>query len=179
MHPYIDPKFHIISLQAPLEMNFGGYAWFPIDYTPNGIVVDLNEAKKTLEQLKNVIQFIHSHTKPNKLFLMGFSQGTIMSLGTALHLPELVDGVLGFSGRFERKMLPDQPNREAIRKLAVFQSHGISDSVIPVAAGRDAKKILEEYGVNLTYREYPFAHEISMNCLKDAMLWLKEILDAG
>ena len=123
-----------------------------------------------------VIQFIHSHTKPNKLFLMGFSQGTIMSLGTALHLPELVSGVLGFSGRFERSLLPDQPNMNALRKLAVFQSHGVSDPVIPVTAGRDAKKILEEYGVNLTYREYPFAHEISMNCLKDAMIWLKEVL---
>lgn len=173
MQHFIDPTFHIISLQAPNEIMPNGFAWFPIEFTPNGITVDFNEAKKSLEQVKTIIQFVHSHSQPSRLFLMGFSQGTIMSLGAAFHLPKLIDGVIAFSGRFEKEMFPAEPDREAIKKVSVFQSHGLSDPVIPIASGRSAKNLLQEYGVQLTYKEYPFAHEISMNCLEDAMDWLR------
>jgi len=173
MRTQFDRRFHVVSLQAPIVLDWGGYAWFPIEYTPNGIVVDKPAAVAQLENLKYVLRKIKDKTQCDKLFLLGFSQGTIMSLAAAVHEPTLISGVIGFSGRFERELIPKNPDMAALRELPIFQSHGISDPVIPISAGREAKKVLEELGVNLVYKEYPFAHEISMNCLMDAVKWLE------
>src|SRR6185437_8113409 len=32
----LDPRLHVLSLRAPHETTSGGYAWFPIDFLPDG-----------------------------------------------------------------------------------------------------------------------------------------------
>ena len=35
--PSLSPEFRYISVRAPQEMDFGMFAWFPLEFTPTGI----------------------------------------------------------------------------------------------------------------------------------------------
>ena len=38
--PYLDERFLIISVRAPNTLGPGSYAWFDVDFTPQGPVID-------------------------------------------------------------------------------------------------------------------------------------------
>jgi phospholipase/carboxylesterase len=61
--------------------------------------------------------------------------------------------------------------------MPVIITHGIHDPVLPVESGRAAREFLEALPVELTYREYPMGHEVSMESLSDVTKWLGKSLD--
>jgi phospholipase/carboxylesterase len=176
--PYLDERFLIVSARAPLVMGPGSFGWFDIEFTVEGIVANLKQAEQSHALL---LKFMDELTEAydldaDGLFLMGFSQGAMMSLGAALSRPDKVAGVVAMSGRFPSQVETLTP--EALRDMPVFVTHGIYDPVLPVESGREARQKLEALGVALTYREYPMGHEVSMESLRDVTSWLSETLDA-
>ena len=100
--PYLDPRFLILSAQAPNLMNPGSFAWFPIlDFQPTKIEIDADAAEasrlKVIEFIKEALEFYSADAQ--KVYLMGFSQGCIMSMSVMLSEPQLLAGVVGMSGR--------------------------------------------------------------------------------
>ncbi|MCK6602802.1 MAG: dienelactone hydrolase family protein [Bacteroidetes bacterium] len=173
MHHELDPRFHVISLRAPIPLGWGGFAWFGIDFLPTGISVNEEQAFHQLEHLKHSLRTIKAWFNGADLVLMGFSQGTIMSFGVALTEPTLVSAVIGFSGRLIETMIPKHPSEVLFSRIPVIQTHGISDPVIPVSSAREAASALNRLGFDHEYREYSFQHEISMNCLNDVNDWIQ------
>jgi len=57
-------------------------------------------------------------------------------------------------------------------------TYGTYDEVLPVEHGRSIRRSLEALSADLTYREYPMGHGVSMESLKDASTWLTSSLDA-
>jgi phospholipase/carboxylesterase len=110
---------------------------------------------------------------------MGFSQGAMMSLALTLTRPEKVAGVAAMSGRLPKQLLELEPDREALAGKPILVTHGLYDPVLPVEQGRAARDYLATLPVELTYREYPMGHEVSMESLRDVAAWLKESLDSG
>src|SRR5690606_27915879 len=70
---------------------------------------------------------------PEALALVGFSQGTMMSLHVAPRRPVPVAAVVGFSGRL---LEPERLERESVSKPPVLLVHGDGDEMVPVAGGR-------------------------------------------
>ena len=176
--PYLDERFMIVSARAPLVMGPGSFAWFNIEFTTGGIQADLKQAEQSHALLlKFIDELIETYdADPNCVFLMGFSQGAMMSLNAALAQPDKVAGVVALCGRFPSQVKRAAP--EALRDKPVFVSHGIYDPMLPVESGREAREKLEALGVALTYREYPMGHEVSMESLRDVTAWLSATLDA-
>ena len=174
--PALRPEFRYISARAPQTMDFGMYGWFPIDFTHSGITVDYSAAKKALEQLINFTVEIIREYRPrgNKVFLMGFSQGAVMSYLMAFNAPELLHGVIALSGQLPETSLPLETAKAAMRKLPFLVMHGIHDDVLPVAKGRAANEWLQKNVDDLTYLEYPIAHQISDSGLVLISSWLEE-----
>jgi phospholipase/carboxylesterase len=56
-------------------------------------------------------------------------------------------------------------------------AHGTADAVIPIRDGRAAHEQLSTLPLDLTYREYPMGHQVSMESLNDIADWLKDRLD--
>ena len=52
--------------------------------------------------------------------------------------------------------------------------HGIYDDVLPIAKGRAAHAWLQEHVDDLTWREYPIAHQISESGIELMRSWLEE-----
>jgi phospholipase/carboxylesterase len=174
------PEFRYVSARAPQKMDFGMFGWFPIEFTPTGIRVDYVAAQQALDQFITFIGEIIVEYQPagNKVFLMGFSQGTVMSYLTAFHAPELLHGVVACSGQLPEKTVPDSNLKPALRKLPFLVMHGVYDDILPIAKGRAAHAWLREHVEDLTWREYPIAHQISESGIELISSWLGERLPA-
>jgi len=177
--PYLDPRFLIVSARAPYKLMHGSYAWFEIDWTANGMTIDPAQADASR---KLVTEFIGAATgaygaDPSRIYLCGFSQGAILSSSVALTTPELVAGTVLMSGRVpdELKSLIAPAARLANKPFLVV--HGVYDTVLPIQNGRASRAILEKLPIELTYREYPMAHEVSAESLADVTTWLTARLD--
>jgi phospholipase/carboxylesterase len=178
--PYLDGRFLVASARAPLSMGPGSFGWFNIEFTPQGFVADLDQAEQSRTLLlKFIDELVETYEADSAcVFLMGFSQGAMMSLSAALTQPDRVRGVVAMSGRLPSQVLAQgAATPEALRGMPVFVSHGIYDPVLPIDSGRDCREKLEALPVVLTYREYPMGHEVSMESLRDVATWLKSALD--
>src|SRR5688500_14290447 len=94
--PELDPRFRIVSARAPIELGPGAYGWYEVAFTPTGIVGNLEQAHSSLARLVGFVDQLAAE----RLFLLGFSQGAIMTLGLALTQPEKVAAAVALSGRF-------------------------------------------------------------------------------
>lgn len=179
--PYLDGRFLVVSARAPVALDYGGYGWFRIDFTPRGMAADIEQAKRSLGMLPGFIDGLVDtyEADPRRVYLAGFSQGAMMSLALLLTRPEKVAGVVAMSGRLPRQVLEREPDREALAGKPVLVTHGLYDPMLPVESGREARDYLKALPVELTYREYPMAHEVSAESLRDVTGWLSEALDAG
>ena len=56
----------------------------------------------------------------------------------------------------------------------VLIQHGSADPLIAADQGRRAAARLGAEGVPVVYREYPMAHQVTLESTQDAMAWLKQ-----
>jgi phospholipase/carboxylesterase len=177
--PYLDERFFVVSARAPLSLFPGGYAWFQIDFTPQGTYMHADQAEHSRLLLLAFLDALLEkyEVDSERVYLAGFSQGAMMSLHVALTHPEKVAGVVAMSGRVLPEVLPHMASPEALQDLPIFISHGIYDEVLPIQHGRATQEILATLPVALTYKEYAMAHEVSAPSLADATGWLKNQLD--
>lgn len=82
--------------------------------------------------------------KSNDLILVGFSQGTMMALHTALRRKEPLGGIVGFSGSFLHR---PEFGSEIISKTPTLLIHGQDDSVVPFSELSKAKDSLTGLGI--------------------------------
>jgi phospholipase/carboxylesterase len=177
--PYLDERFMIVSARAPIMLQPMSYAWFNLGFTPQGIVVNPDEVKSSRQTIHKFVGEVLAayECDPKAVYLMGFSQGAMMSMAVALTYPGTAAGVVAMSGRVLSQTLDLIPDKDALTGLPVFMAHGARDTLIPIDNGRDARSKLSALPVALTYREYDMGHEISYESLKDVTEWLKERLD--
>jgi len=177
--PYLDGRLLIISARAPYTLGRDSYAWFEVNFTGQGPVIHPEQAEASRKKL---ITFIDEVVKAygadaRQVYLMGFSQGAIMSASVALTSPALVAGAVLMSGRILPQIEPLIAAPEKLRNLPLLVVHGTADAVLPISHGRASHKRLSELPVDLLYREYPMGHEVSQESLADVVAWLKARLD--
>lgn len=165
---YFDPRLTIYSLRAPYEFGWGGYAWF--DLYEDGTV----DEESFLHSRKEILGFINI-LQSQKLFLLGFSMGAIMSYSIALANPGLCKGILCLSG-FAPRQIDHEYKLNELQNLHIFISHGINDPVIPISSARKTKELLDSSNAHITYNEYQMAHQISEECLMDIKAWIADVL---
>jgi phospholipase/carboxylesterase len=176
--PYLDERFLIVSARAPYTLGFASHAWYHLGFTPEGFIIDPREVESSRQTLRKFVAELTRHypVDPHAVYLLGFSQGAMMSLDLALREPELVAGVAALSGRLMPSTLAQMAAPDALTGLPIFVAHGARDTVVPIGYGRAARDELAQLPVSLTYREYPMGHEISADSLRDATNWLSEQL---
>jgi phospholipase/carboxylesterase len=177
--PFLDERFLIISVRAPNILGPGSYAWFEADFTPQGPVINPEQAEASR---KTLITFLNEAVTaygadPKQVYLMGFSQGAIMSASVALTTPGLVAGVVLMSGRILPEIQPLIAPHEELEGLPFLVVHGTVDMVLPITYGRASRELLSSLPVELTYHEYPMGHEVNQESLSDVTAWLTEQLD--
>ncbi|HYP21380.1 MAG TPA: alpha/beta hydrolase [Chloroflexia bacterium] len=170
----LDPRLTIISARAPFRLGYG-YAWYGMAQV--GSPED-ETLRASLRELHEFVQGIVPAYRldPSALFVMGFSQGAVMSAAVSLTMPERVRGVVMHSGYVPAESGLDFKVEQAAGK-PFFVAHGQYDEVIPVRFGREAHEYLGRIGAEVTYREYPIGHSISEESLDDLSEWLTSRID--
>lgn len=165
-----------LVLRAPITLPASGYAWFQVQFTSHGPVIQESEAQASLSLLKTSLAAWRKELPGVPVFLIGFSQGAIMSLLVNLTSPGLVDGAICLSGRFPAEFTSaiQQPDDENMPRLWV--SHGVEDTVLPIHFAREIRSFLEKKHFRFAYREYAARHEVTPEMLQDAYAWLLDQL---
>lgn len=168
----IDPEADFLSPDAPQKSPFnpGGFQWFPIPFIDGSsqeeMTRDYMKARTELNQYIDQELSIRGLAEKD-LVLIGFSQGTMMSLETGLRRTPALAGIIGFSGRI---LFPDALKSEIRAKPPVMLIHGELDEVVPVNDSIEANKLLKDLGVSSTLHLSPGApHTIAPDGLEAAM----------
>ena len=167
----------IVSVQAPLSLGFGSYAWYSIDFTASeGKFSNIPEAKVSRELIAQFIDEIQSkyNIAPSKTFLLGFSQGTILSYSIAFNYPEKVQKVIALSGHINAELLPEDLNNPLYKSLDFFISHGSVDQVIPAEWAKKAPVFLDKLNIKHSYQEYPVGHGVAPRNFYDFKKWIED-----
>lgn len=173
------PEFLVISARAPHALSAGQYAWYSLNYSSGEAVHNEREAEESRLLIKRFIDQVCKEfaVDAQRIFIIGFSQGAIMSFTVALTFPSLVRGVGVLSGRilYQIKPIVNVERKEGEAKLAVFVAHGALDKVLSIAYAREAKEYLRGQDVTLTYNEYAIPHAISGEETHDLVDWLLRV----
>ena len=141
------PDVTFVSPDAPHRCDMGsGYQWFSV----NGVTDEnraslIAEARESFDATLQKILRENQVTAGDQLILVGFSQGSIMSLDALVRNALPLAGVVAFSGR----LASPEPFHPAAG-VAALLIHGQSDPVIPWTESQHAQQVLEGLGVEVT-----------------------------
>lgn len=172
----LDPRLLVVSARAPARLG-PGYHWYDLyrvgEPEPAGFGRSLDLLGRFVEEI-----VAGYNIAPERLFLLGFSQGAVMSGAVTLTRPNTVAGAVLLSGYLPLRsgLAIDEAG---LRGRPVFIGHGTWDGVIGVDFGREANAFLTGIGADVTYREYPMEHSVGEAELRDIAAWLTGRLDAG
>lgn len=164
----------IVSAQAPLSIGNGGYAWYSINFDDiNGKFSDLKEAKQSIDEIANFIEEIKTkyNTNPDKTFLLGFSQGAILSYSLSFFHPNKIQHILALSGYINTELLPENISSEI--KTDYYCSHGSVDQVLPVEWARNSKPFLDNLDFQNEYSEYNVGHGVAPQNFYSFKKWIE------
>jgi len=173
----LPPYYLIASVRAPRKADVGGYQWFEREIV-NG---KYTGKKEHLEQSRQaILKFAREFTAKYKadagsIYLVGFSQGAMMSYEAGLTAPEKIKGIAVLSGKMPESLLPlINKNDPALKKLKIFIAHGTADSRLPFSDGKAANDQLVKMGLKPEFHSYPgMDHAISNEVMADLLKWLK------
>ncbi|MEN8187967.1 MAG: alpha/beta fold hydrolase [Bacteroidota bacterium] len=171
--------FLIISARAPLSLGFESYAWYTIHFDKGPTKFnDIPQAKESLKLIGDFLEEIKNNyqVSSDKIFLFGFSQGTILSIAYALNNPDKVKHVIALSGYVNGELLHDNINQNDYNDLDFYVSHGAADQVIPVDWARKTPGFLDALKIKNSYQEYPVGHGVAPQNFYDLLKWIKERL---
>ena len=108
----------------------------------------------------------------DRLALVGFSQGTMISLHVAPRRPRQIAGVVGYSG-----MLVDPAPDNVLTRPPILLVHGEADPMVPIAAFHQAEAGLTELGFQVATHVSPgLGHSIDLDGLRLGGAFLTQVL---
>ncbi|MCF5708065.1 phospholipase [Pseudomonas syringae] len=169
--------YNYLSVQAPVQLQPDSYKWFTrkpgvVEY--DGVTEDL---KNSTDKLTAFIGQATSKykTRPDKVFLVGFSQGAMMSYEVALRQPALVGGIAALSGRLLSVVKSELKPGDELKGLNVFIGHGTEDRQVSYASGPEAEATLKALGLKPEFHGYQgLGHSLSEAEIADLANWLEK-----
>ncbi|MCG8805935.1 phospholipase [Tenacibaculum finnmarkense] len=168
----------IVSAQAPYQMGGGAFAWYAINFDAvKGKFSDLEQAATSVTKIAGFIDKIKEkyNTNPDKTFVLGFSQGAILSYALSLNYPNKVQHVIALSGYIDENLIKNQQENTKIT-TDYYISHGTVDQVIPVDWARKAPVFLEENNLKNEYSEYNVGHGVAPQNFYSFKTWIENRL---
>ncbi|CAM1367111.1 Phospholipase/carboxylesterase [Tenacibaculum sediminilitoris] len=167
----------IVSARAPHDMGYGGYAWYAINFdSVNGKFSDLTQAAESVDKIASFIDEIKVkyNTNPDKTFILGFSQGAILSYALSFKYPNKVKHVVALSGYINEELFPAEIDNSIVTDYYI--SHGTVDQVLPVDWARKAPILLNNFKLTNVYFEYPVGHGVAPQNFYSFKKWIEERL---
>lgn len=147
-----DALFLSPNAPEPVPFNYGGYQWFGIDeLTAEAMAAGVVRAAPVIDRFIDRQLARHDLTERD-MALVGFSQGTMMSLYVGPRRERQLAGILGYSGLLTD---PAALGRELRSKPPVMLIHGDADPMVPVSSMHAAEDTLVKLGFEVSNHVSP------------------------
>lgn len=170
------PDAVFVSPNAPFPCDMApmGYQWFSLaDRSPDSKLAGVRAAAPILDAfVDSLLQ--RFNLGADKLALVGFSQGTMMSLYIAPRRTQTIAGVVGYSGAM---VGAEALAGETKSKPPILLVHGTGDPVVPHQATEQAAEALKSAGLAVDVMLRPgLPHSIDEPGLRAGGAFLKRVL---
>ncbi len=176
---FADPQLILATPQAPYKWLLGdqmGYDWaaWPSNdtsYMKEAIVL-------TSKYIETIITNLKSRYKVENIYLLGFSQGSIIAQIAGIDNHDQLKGLIICSG--PEMYHPNKPEiiwpsvdlTKRANHLKVFIAHGKDDTIIDLELARKSKDQYSCYGFDVTLYEFEGGHEISKSAMREIQKWM-------
>ena len=175
----LDPRFLVISLQGPVDVNMGGHGWYLLFQNPDGLIPDDYSRHESEEMLVHGLADIIKKEggDPQNVIFLGFSQGAavIYSLLTTYNLEQYgikPRAAICMSGYIPRDVVESVSDKR-FDGLPLFISHGEFDELIPAQALTEADELFTKAGAMVTAKMYLCGHGVLPETVEDIRSWLE------
>ena len=163
--------------EQPVTINGGMVmrAWYDIKSLELDKRADEDGVRDSAKLVESFIEGeLNKGIPADKIILAGFSQGGVIALHLAPRFQKKLAGVMALSTYM---CVPQKLHDEAQQTdLDIFMAHGSQDPVVPMMAGRQAFDALIAQGYQVSWQDYPMAHQVCAEELKAIRTWLIEKL---
>ena len=170
-----DTAFHAPDAPSPFSEAPSGRQWYP--RTPWEARAD---GVRKVEPVVNAFidELLDGYgLDPSRCVLLGFSQGSIVSIHTAPRRPTALGGVVALSGAM---ITGDTLEAELASKPPFVLVHGTDDAVLPPAGTEEAAAKLTAAGVPAAMHLLPgLGHGIDQRGIAIATEFMREVLQQG
>lgn len=168
---------HVLSVRAPDPM--GGpdsFTWYDLDLSGG----DLHDSQPDPEGFRRSLDRLHEFVDgavdaydldPDRVGLLGFSQGAITSLSALLERPDAYRWVVTLNGYLAAEHEDDVDNAAG---KPVFVACGRMDQIIPPERAERAADMLEKAGADVTFERYGVGHGTTPDEITDVVAWVSE-----
>lgn len=165
------PEMNYLLLNAPRKY-LNGFSWYG---EPPYLAENLLEIRTRLLMLMNDLE--SQGWKSENIFLLGFSQGCLVSADLALNYPKKLAGVIGVSGYFHfyprwRKNLERSNSR-----TPWLLTHGRKDDVLKIEDTRKGVEKLREVGLKVDWFECDKKHDFVAEDYPVIRKWIRDKLE--
>lgn len=175
--PYMQqslPGVHFIALDGLQKYDMGafGYQWFSLQ--------NRNQQNMQIEAGKTaplVIKFLELKLAElaldfEDLFLIGFSQGTMLSMQIANSFDKKLAGIIGFAGA----IIPPQ-NFDGNNNTPICFIHGSNDEILHIDLMHQSADFMKKLGFKVETHTIPnLTHSIDMRCIQIANNFISNLI---
>lgn len=170
----------------PVSIN-GGYemrAWYDIYPASEDPSLPREEDEAGLRNAQAIVQALIDRETGRgvpceRVVLMGFSQGCVVTLMAGLRAPQRLAGLVGLSGYLSLADRTAAEAGEANRHTPIFMAHGEQDDVVAIGRGLAARDALDALGYAIEWHSYPMGHSVCDEEVRDLNAWLLKVLAAA
>ncbi|WP_338553683.1 alpha/beta hydrolase-fold protein [Paenibacillus sp. KS-LC4] len=172
MHGLVAPlakEFIIINIRGDLRLG-AGYQYYELKSLGNPIRDIFDRA---VQQLEAFIEYA-TEAYPidaSQRYVLGFSQGAILSMTLALTMGSQLKGIVALNG-YVPEFVKNEYVLQSLKDVSVFVSHGEFDSVFPIRIGHETAGYFQALTPHFTFKTYPTDHGVSVENQQDFLAWL-------
>jgi phospholipase/carboxylesterase len=170
----LSDDFIIVGIRGNLTLG-AGFQYYELKSLGNPVRETFDKA---IQELHAFVEYATGKypIDASRRYLLGFSQGAILSLTLALTMGDRLKGIVALNGYIPEFVKTEYPLK-SLEHVSVFVSHGEYDSVFPVRIGHETAAYMEKRTERFTFFTYPSDHGVSEDNQRDFLHWLRR--DAG
>lgn len=162
-------EFILIGIRGNLTFN-EGYAYYYLKSYGNP------ERELFDSSVENLKEFIENASNQypideDRKYLIGFSQGAILSMSLALVLGDSVKGIVAMNGYIPEFVKEEFPLR-SIQNTSFLITQGEKDEIFPLNVGIENYEYLRQNAGPVKYIIYPTGHEVTTDMKCDLVSWI-------
>ena len=186
-------ELYVLGVRAPQPMGPDSYTWYDLDPSAGGLHASQPDPEGFRWSLDAVHEFVDGAVDaydldPDRVGLLGFSQGAITGLSALLERPDAYRWVVALNGYLAAEhdgcVAPKaqrsgggeavEDDVDAAVGTPAFVGCGAHDQVIPPERAERAAETLDDAGVEVRLERYGVGHGTTPEEVTDVVEWVEE-----